>query len=100
MFSIAKSWFHNTIITNYELRIMKININYYAMFREQAGCSGEVIETESADAVALFELLKSKYDFSMCRSHVRLAVNDAFVDWDTPLNDGDAVVFIPPVAGG
>lgn len=79
---------------------MNVNITYYAMFREQAGCSGEVAETESADAVALFESLKSKYDFSMDRSHVRLAVNDAFVDWDTPLHDGDNVVFIPPVAGG
>ena len=37
---------------------------------------------------------------TMSMNHVRLAVNDAFVDWSTPLNDGDAVVFIPPVAGG
>lgn len=79
---------------------MQINVSYYAMFRESAGCSGETIETDSPDAVALFDALKSKYDFAMCRSHVRLAVNDAFVDWGTPLNDGDSVVFIPPVAGG
>jgi molybdopterin synthase sulfur carrier subunit len=79
---------------------MKINVNYYAMFRESAGCSGERVDAESGDAVALFELLKEKYTFSMSRSHVRLAVNDAFVDWDTPLNDGDSIVFIPPVAGG
>jgi molybdopterin converting factor small subunit len=79
---------------------MKINVSYYAMFREAAGCSGEAVESSAGDAVALFELLKSKHDFSMCRSHVRLAVNDAFVDWETSLNDGDQVVFIPPVAGG
>ena len=79
---------------------MKININYYALFREQAGCSGELVETETGDAIELFESLKTKYDFSMCRSHVRLAVNDAFVGWDFQLNDGDQVVFIPPVAGG
>lgn len=80
--------------------IMKITVNYYAMFRELAGCSGETVETDSADAVALFESLKSKYAFSMCRSHVRLAVNDAFAKWNTPLNHGDTIVFIPPVAGG
>ena len=79
---------------------MKINITYYAMFREEVGCSGEVLEIENGAATDLFDLLKSKYDFSMERGHVRLAVNDAFVDWDTPLNDGDSVVFIPPVAGG
>jgi len=79
---------------------MKINVTYYAMFREQAGCSGETIDADAADAVALFDQLKEKHGFSMCRSHVRLAVNDAFVDWNTPLNDGDQLVFIPPVAGG
>ena len=79
---------------------MKIKVNYYALFREQAGCSGEEVETESTDASALFESLKTKHGFSMERKHVRLAVNDAFVDWDAPLNDGDQVVFIPPVAGG
>ena len=79
---------------------MNINVSYYAMFREAAGCSGEKVNAENGDAVALFDTLKSKYDFSMCRSHVRLAVNDAFVDWSTPLNDGDSIVFIPPVAGG
>lgn len=79
---------------------MKVDITYYALFREQAGCSGEVMEIESGGAADLFDLLKTKYGFSMDRQHVRLAVNDAFVDWDTPLNDGDQIVFIPPVAGG
>ncbi len=79
---------------------MQINVNYYAMFREEAGCSGETIEAETGDAVALFDQLKAKHEFSMCRSHVRLAVNDVFVDWNAPFNDGDSVVFIPPVAGG
>ena len=79
---------------------MKINITYYAMFREEAGCSGEVIDNETGSAVSIFEILREKHGFSMKQSHVRLAVNDAFVDWDTPLNDGDSVVFIPPVAGG
>jgi molybdopterin synthase sulfur carrier subunit len=79
---------------------MKIKVNYYAMFREAAGLSDEVVEAVNGDAVELFESLKSKYDFPMCRSHVRLAVNDAFVDWESALNDGDSVVFIPPVAGG
>ena len=79
---------------------MKINVNYYAMFREQAGYSGEVVEAGCGDAVALFERLKETHGFSMGRSHVRLAVNDALVGWDAPLNDGDQIVFIPPVAGG
>lgn len=79
---------------------MKIEVTYYALFREAAGCSGELIETDSSDAIALFELLAQKYGFRLGRAQVRLAVNDAFVDWNTPLTDGDSIVFIPPVAGG
>lgn len=81
-------------------RAMKIRMNYYAMFREAAGRGEEVVELDSGGAPDLFDLLKSKYEFSMCRSHVRLALNDEFVDWDTSLKEGDSVVFIPPVAGG
>jgi molybdopterin converting factor small subunit len=31
---------------------------------------------------------------------LRVAVNGEFGDWEQPLAEGDAVVFIPPVAGG
>ena len=29
-----------------------------------------------------------------------VVVNEEFAEWDTPIGDGDRVVFIPPVAGG
>jgi molybdopterin converting factor small subunit len=31
---------------------------------------------------------------------VRVAVNRAWADWDTPLSDDDEVAFTPPVGGG
>jgi molybdopterin converting factor small subunit len=31
---------------------------------------------------------------------LRVAINGEFADWTQPLNAGDAVVFVPPVAGG
>jgi len=31
---------------------------------------------------------------------LRVAINAEFREWTAPLADGDAVVFIPPVAGG
>jgi molybdopterin converting factor small subunit len=31
---------------------------------------------------------------------LKVAVNSEFSDWSRPLKAGDAVVFIPPVAGG
>lgn len=97
---MSREWSEDSRLLFHAARTMKINVNYYAMFREAAGRSEEVFDATSSNAVELFDALKSKYNFSMCRSHVRLAVNDTFVDWDAPLNEGDSVVFIPPVAGG
>jgi molybdopterin synthase catalytic subunit len=33
-------------------------------------------------------------------SGLRVAVNQSYADWSTPVADGDVVAFIPPVAGG
>lgn len=32
--------------------------------------------------------------------NLRVAVNQAWADWDTPLREGDEVAFLPPVSGG
>jgi molybdopterin converting factor small subunit len=44
--------------------------------------------------------LRARYGFSLPCDRVRAAVDENFVAWDTPLRDGQTVVFIPPVAGG
>jgi molybdopterin converting factor small subunit len=31
---------------------------------------------------------------------LKVAINSEFADWSQPLAAGDAVVFLPPVAGG
>jgi len=47
----------------------------------------------------LFAELKQKYTFPEIAT-VKVAINDEFGDWQAVLQDGDSVVFIPPVAGG
>ena len=47
----------------------------------------------------LFAELQTRYRFPAMTS-VKVAINDEFADWDRQLQDGDCVVFIPPVAGG
>lgn len=39
-------------------------------------------------------------DLKQWQNLTRFGINLQFVDADTPLNDGDEVVFIPPVSGG
>jgi molybdenum cofactor guanylyltransferase len=78
----------------------QINIQYYALLREQAGRSSETLVTTAGTPRELYEQLKERYPFSLAPEMLRVAVNSEFSDWEQRLNAGDSVVFIPPVAGG
>ena len=77
-----------------------VHIQYFAVLREQAGRGSEAIQTVAADPEGLYEELRRLRGLSVPRSMLRVAVNEEFSDWQRPLEDGDRVVFIPPVAGG
>jgi molybdopterin-guanine dinucleotide biosynthesis protein A len=79
---------------------MHLKIQYYALLREQAGRSEEALTTQARTPRELYEELKLRHPFSLAPEVLRVAVNAEFADWSQPLADGDAVVFIPPVAGG
>jgi molybdopterin converting factor subunit 1 len=77
-----------------------VHVQYFAVLREQAGRGSEAIKTVAADPEALYEELRRLRGLTVPRSMLRVAVNEEFSDWQRPLEDGDRVVFIPPVAGG
>jgi molybdopterin converting factor subunit 1 len=79
---------------------MQLNIQYYALMREQAGRSTESVESAAATPAELYSELKARYGFTLAREQLKVAVNSEFSDWSRELEAGDAVVFIPPVAGG
>jgi molybdopterin-guanine dinucleotide biosynthesis protein A len=78
----------------------RINVQYYALLREQAGRSSESVFTAAGTPRALYEELRARYPFSLAPEMLRVAVNSEFADWSQRLQEGDSVVFIPPVAGG
>jgi molybdenum cofactor guanylyltransferase len=78
----------------------QINIQYYALMREQAGRSSEALVTTAGTPRELYEQLRQRYPFSLAPEMLRVAVNSEFSDWEQRLSAGDSVVFIPPVAGG
>jgi len=78
----------------------QIRVQYFALLREQAGRSDESITTTARTPRELYAELKARYPFSLAPEMLRVAVNTEFGEWSQPLSDGDAVVFIPPVAGG
>jgi molybdopterin converting factor subunit 1 len=79
---------------------MQLKIQYYALMREQAGRSEETLETSASTPAQLYEELVARYGFTLSCEQLKVAVNSEFSDWSRPLKIGDAVVFIPPVAGG
>jgi molybdenum cofactor guanylyltransferase len=82
------------------IKAMQLKIHYYALMREQAGRSEEVLETSAATPADLYDELVARYGFTLSREQLKVAVNSEFSDWSRKLAAGDAVVFIPPVAGG
>ena len=78
----------------------EIQIYYYAMLKEQRGLSQETIQTKAATAAELYQTLQTQHKFTIAPTSLRVAVNHAFTDWQGPIQSGDIITFIPPVAGG
>ena len=78
----------------------RIQVQYFAVLREQAGCGEEMIETLANTPAALYMELCRRHGFALPAEGIKVAINDDFAAWDAPLEDGVRVVFIPPFAGG
>ncbi|HEX7117030.1 MAG TPA: NTP transferase domain-containing protein [Steroidobacter sp.] len=77
-----------------------VRVQYFAVLREQAGRSEEVLDTTAATPAQLYSELRGRYRFQLAPAQLKVALNSEFCDWNAPLAAGDTVVFIPPVAGG
>ena len=80
--------------------IKKIDVQYFALLREERGLSQETISTRARTLQDLYKDLQKKYHFKLSIELLRVSINEEFSDWNTELKSGDRVVFIPPVAGG
>ncbi len=90
----------NTLLAPQGTDSMQIKVQYYAILREQAGRSEETVATAARTPRDLYAELARRHPFSLDADSLRVAINAEFGEWSQPLAEGDAVVFIPPVAGG
>ena len=79
---------------------MNNRVRYFALFREQAGCDAESVEWAGGTAAELFQLMSERHPLLNQQAAALVAINDEMTDWASPLNEGDEVLFFPPVAGG
>jgi molybdopterin converting factor subunit 1 len=78
-----------------------INIRFFAILREQAGCASVEASSAAADAAQLYAELQQRFPGLVFPVHLlRVSVNERYVAMDAALSAGDRVVFIPPIAGG
>lgn len=78
----------------------EIKIRYFALLREESGLSGETRHTTALTLAALYDELKKEHGFSLPLTSLRVAVNDQFSAWDSPVQESAEIIFVPPVAGG
>ena len=82
--------------------MMKIRLLYFAVLRDIAGRSEDLVELpEGTRAADIWQRLRDEH--AALRDYIQppmIAVNESYVSADEPLHDGDELAFIPPVAGG
>jgi molybdopterin converting factor small subunit len=77
-----------------------LHVRYFALFREQAGLSGETLSLDAATALDVFEATRNRHRSPEPYGHCKVAINDEMADWDSAVSDGDTILLFPPVAGG
>lgn len=79
---------------------LSLHVQYFALFREQAGKREEQLSTIATTPALLYAELQQRYGFKLSLNQLKVAINNEFADWHTTLKLNDRVAFIPPVAGG
>ncbi len=80
-----------------------VRILYFGGLREAVGIAEEALDLPATIRTVgqLATHLAGRHEGYAARTAcVRLARNEAFADDDEPLEDGDVIALIPPVAGG
>ena len=79
---------------------LQIQVVYFAKLRELTGLDQEAFSMmKGSNPNDVLESINERHQIDI-GSNFKIAVNDEFSDWDVKLNDGDRLVFIPPVTGG
>ena len=79
---------------------LTLKIRYFAILREGAGRSEELLHTEAKTPSELYHELAERFAWSLSPALIKVAINARYESLDTPLKNGDELVFIPPVSGG
>ena len=77
-----------------------LTVLYFAHLRDQRGLDSEQITTTATTARGLYQELSQRHGLNFPESNLMVAINEAMVRWESPVREGDTIVFLPPVSGG
>jgi molybdopterin converting factor small subunit len=82
------------------LPMNQFKVRYFAAFREATGVESEQVHSSATTPAELFAECTARFGQLQSYSAAKVAINDEMSGWDSPLANGDEVLFFPPVAGG
>lgn len=75
-------------------------VSYYGLLAERRTVAAEKVRSSAHTPRDLYRELDRLHDFRLPETAIRVAVNDAFANWDDELRAGDRLAFLPPMSGG
>jgi molybdopterin converting factor subunit 1 len=81
---------------------MRVRVRLFASLREAVGTSEVELDLPegSTAETAWQRLAEAHTPLAPRRARLTAAINRRYARFDTPLHDGDELVFVPPVSGG
>ena len=81
---------------------MRVRVLFFGRLRELTGCAEDWAEMPAGASVeSLFAHYAGREQrLQQHRANLAAAVNEELAGWNTTLEDGDEVAFLPPVSGG
>ena len=77
-----------------------VALTYFAILHQKRGLDSESLFISPQSVSELYSSLDSEHRFGLDHALVRYAVNGRYVDGTHIAEEGDQIVFIPPVSGG
>ena len=78
----------------------KLEILFFGKLKETWNTNKLSLETNSNTIEELYLELLSKVSESPHKASIKVAINDEFVNWNSPIKNNDSIAFLPPASGG
>jgi molybdopterin synthase sulfur carrier subunit len=77
-----------------------IQILFFGKLKESWNSSKKSMQTQAKNLEELYAELVSIAKEIPHKPSIKVAINEEFTDWDSEINDGDVIAFLPPASGG